>query len=386
MGLLDSLNSDEGMQALGLLAAAGPSATPMSFGQRLFGAMQQDQARRTEAEDRKMRLQMQQMQMQQLMEAAAGRKKAAEQEQQRASYLGAIDSSQGPPMQMSVPRALASGLSLPEIGALMPKQEDPMAGFDKVSPKDYTPESLAMFVQTRNPGVLRAAQKDDKPPADWQLYQLSGAAQRGLTFDQWDQSRRRAGATNVSVNTGDKIPTALVKQQDDLIDRISTARSIDADLGAVAKQIEGGQLKFGPVRNLLNTGKNIAGVSDDESRAFGTFKSTLEKLRNDSLRLNSGVQTEGDAQRAWNELFQNINDTKFVGQRMKEIQAINQRAAKLQEYRLNVLRQNSGAGPLPQPPIEPAIDASGVPRAGAVEGGYRFKGGNPADPKNWEKL
>lgn len=362
-GLLDALNSDEGMQALGLLAAAGPSATPMSFGQRLFGAMQQDQARRTEAEDRKMRQQMQQMQMQQLREAAAARKKAAEQEQQRASYLGAIDSSQGPPMQMSVPRALASGLSLPEIGALMPKQEDPMAGIDKVSPKDYTPESLALFVQTRNPAVLRAVQKDDKPPADWQLYQLSGAAQRGLTFDQWDQSRRRAGATNVSVNTGDKIPTALVKQQDELIDRMSTARSIDADLGVVAKQIESGQLKFGPVRNLLNTGKNVAGVSDEESRAFGTFKSTLEKLRNDSLRLNSGVQTEGDAQRAWNELFQNINDTKFVSQRLKEIQAINQRAAKLQEYRLNVLRQNSGAGPLPAPPIDPVIEQPAKPSA-----------------------
>lgn len=77
MGLLDALNSDEGMQALGLLAAAGPSATPMSFGQRLFGAMQQDQARRTEAEDRKMRQQMQQMQMQQLLRQAS-RQKALE--------------------------------------------------------------------------------------------------------------------------------------------------------------------------------------------------------------------------------------------------------------------------------------------------------------------
>ncbi len=119
MGLLDALNSDEGQMALGLLAAAGPSATPMSFGQRLYGAMQQDQARRSEAEDRKMR---QQMQMRALLEGEAARKKAAEQEQSRLGYLGAIDSSQGPPMQFSMPRALAAGLSLPEIGALMPQQ------------------------------------------------------------------------------------------------------------------------------------------------------------------------------------------------------------------------------------------------------------------------
>jgi hypothetical protein len=43
-GLLDILNSDEGRMALGLLSAAGPQATPMSFGQRLQGAMGQQDA------------------------------------------------------------------------------------------------------------------------------------------------------------------------------------------------------------------------------------------------------------------------------------------------------------------------------------------------------
>ena len=35
-------------------------------------------------------------------------------------------------------------------------------------------------------------------------------------------------------------------------------------------------------------------------------------------------------------------------------------------------------------PEQPAKAAA--PKAGAVQGGYRFKGGNPADKNNWEKV
>jgi len=52
---LDGLNSDQGRMALGLLSAAGPSAVPQSFGQRINGAMAQFRQQKAEEDDRKMK-------------------------------------------------------------------------------------------------------------------------------------------------------------------------------------------------------------------------------------------------------------------------------------------------------------------------------------------
>lgn len=197
MGLLDN---DGAMLGLSLLAAAGPSATPMSFGQRLYGALQQDQARRNDAEDRKQRKAMQELQMQQLLAQAARQKQADQEMQQRRNYLGAVDPSAGPAMPVSTPRALAAGLSLPEIAALQPQQADPMAGIAKIDPKDYTPESFAAFVQTRNPAVLRKAEKPDLNS----LIVMGPDGRPMLNQALFDAKRRlaQAGATNVGVSYG----------------------------------------------------------------------------------------------------------------------------------------------------------------------------------------
>lgn len=58
MGLLDILQSDDGRLAMGLLAAAGPSAMPASFGQRAMGAIQGFDAWKQDQEDRKLKQQL----------------------------------------------------------------------------------------------------------------------------------------------------------------------------------------------------------------------------------------------------------------------------------------------------------------------------------------
>jgi hypothetical protein len=100
------------------------------------------------------------------------------------------------------------------------------------------------------------------------------------------------------------------------------------------QRIQGGDLDLGPVANTVAPVRNFFGMGNENSRNFQSLKSDLERMRNESLRLNSGVQTEGDAQRAWNELFQNLSDEQFVLQRMEEIQRLNEMA--IAERRANV--------------------------------------------------
>ncbi len=133
-GLLDVLNSDEGMQALGLLAAAGPSPTPMSFGQRLFGAMQQDQARRSATEERKLKQQFMQAQMQDMLAQAKQREAAAAKQGDAMKLLQSVVGSQDAPSQYGL---AGQGLSMGGVSEPMTPRRGGLAG--------ATPEQLLML-------------------------------------------------------------------------------------------------------------------------------------------------------------------------------------------------------------------------------------------------
>jgi hypothetical protein len=192
-------------------------------------------------------------------------------------------------------------------------------------------------------------------------------AREGLALQR---ERMASGSTD----NGKPLPTSALKMQQEALDAIGVSSSINADLGKLEQQIKDGKLSFGPVSNLANTGRNLAGMSNENSRNFATFRSNLERLRNESLRLNTGVQTDGDAQRAWNELFSSINDTDLVKQRLKEIQAINKRGVELQKLKVDSVRANYGKAPLETSGFEsvpPALGdaARGTPAAQAPASG-----------------
>lgn len=172
-----------------------------------------------------------------------------------------------------------------------------------------------------------------------------------------------------------KLPTSALKMQQEELDAIGTNSAINADLAAMGAQIESGELQLGPVKNLTAKAKNFLGASDESSKNLASFQATLEKLRNDSLRLNKGVQTEGDAVRAWNEMLANINDPKLVKQRLGEIQKINERAANLRRMNVDSIRSNFGVDPMDVGGYQNQPAAVGGGGAGGVDALLKKYGG-----------
>ena len=84
------------------------------------------------------------------------------------------------------------------------------------------------------------------------------------------------------------LPAAALKMQQESSTPSRHPQGINADLGGILGQIQSGALKLGPVANAVSAGKNFAGMSDTQSQNYASFKASLEKLRNDSLRLNKG--------------------------------------------------------------------------------------------------
>jgi hypothetical protein len=235
---------------------------------------------------------------------------------------------------------------------------------DLPMPEQWTPEWKENTVMTGE-GFLKKAEAELNRGVTMRGQDITMRGQ-----DMTDKRAREEGAANRSVSLRGQnltdvrareknaidaaaggystkpLPATALKMQNEGLEKLAIASNNNAELGQVLNQINEGKLNLGLASNLEGAARNYTGFSNESSRNLSSFKSKLEKLRNDSLRLNTGVQTDGDAQRAWNELFENINDQELVKQRLGEIQKINARGADLQKLQVENIRGNYNAAPI----------------------------------------
>jgi len=186
-------------------------------------------------------------------------------------------------------------------------------------------------------------QLGDKFGMDLKLKQMELDQSKSLADERYnrDVELKRLGIEQAQ---NKPLPSPIVKEQQKIRDQIASAVQMNNMLSGFEKQLDEGKLNLSLTGNAANQALNYAGLATDESTNFSNFQAGMEKMRNDSLRLNSGVQTEGDAQRAWNELFKNINDEKVVKARLAEIRKYNDSAINFKKGDINAMRAEYGKG------------------------------------------
>lgn len=102
-----------------------------------------------------------------------------------------------------------------------------------------------------------------------------------------------------------KLSESALKHVGETMEKYDYLNQSATNASDILNDIESGKLDLGAIKNMVNSGRNMAGMSDEQSRSYAKYNQFIQSLVNDNLRLNKGVQTEGDAYRELKSLASN---------------------------------------------------------------------------------
>ena len=405
-GLLDFLNTDQGRMGLGLLAAAGPRTDGAGFGQRLqegmgsFDAYKQNQLKTKHAE-------MQMLQAQAEMEAA---KQAAAMAQRKREAL--------PTLFGGGSAALSPLMGEPDLGIL------PSAGRAAVPSRldvqralaaGYSPEEIQKLDGLRNVGMDKVARtvKGMQGGREVEMQMDDFGRQVGQGMEQYRAPIEMAlGNKKELLDPYNRQPLAS----------FNMGQSPDSVAGN-AVTIRGQNMTDARARDLnsikLSEKKSVEDLTKGgQIASFDTMLGTLDRLsKHPGLARSVGVVgafptmpgSESANFKAELDTFQSQAFLPMVSQ-LKGMGALSDAEGKKLTAAVGALNPAMGekafresigrittemdaarARVSGQPTPKQDGGASGnwdkppVPMKGMVQGGYKFKGGDPSNQANWEK-
>ena len=148
----------------------------------------------------------------------------------------------------------------------------------------------------------------------------------------------------------------LAKDEDADYVLAKDATNLATDAYGYINRIKSGEIKFGFKDRASISARNAFGSQDPDVIARNDYDKFLIQLTNESLRLNKGTQTEGDAQRALQEV-KSAESAADAARAMNKLAEIN--ARRVSDAKTSVERRRANAGykdvvvPIDVPKFEP---------------------------------
>ena len=162
---------------------------------------------------------------------------------------------------------------------------------------------------------------------------------------------------------------------------LGTASKLSGEAKAKIGQMTSSLQSLDELQSLIEQGKKPAYITS-ETPYVGQFISdkpvdvVTRKLSDDIGRLRSGGAINQDEEKRFRNMLPRPGDSKEIA--LNKIQGIRDEfLTRSNVYGIQNPQESFGLLQKQQ---------SIVPKVGIIEGGYKFKGGNPTDPKNWEKV
>ncbi len=183
-----------------------------------------------------------------------------------------------------------------------------------------------------------------------QAMTLDGQQHALSVAGQWNPGGKNAGGAS-------PLPVSALKELLGVEDALGGTQVLADIIGKNAARLADGSLQVTPGSALLARGRTFAGIATPGDVNYNEWQADLTKIVNESLRLNKGVQTEGDAQRAANELM-SANDPATAAAALKRLANFNRQAVELQQRKAALINGNYGRTTSPGA-MPSAVDAFG---------------------------
>lgn len=395
MGLLD-FTPDQAESLLnfgkGLLAAGGPSRTPVSFGQAFANGIDSMQAGDQFALRQKaLKQQMEQEQYQtEQMRLAAERQKRVQ--ALAAKYgnqaISALSNGQGPTVENAA--AMTSGAPSFDYKGYANElaQYDPMASLQlqtalqQKAPKMETvkPGETLGYVDTAGKwNQVFNAPSDDPLNPNKPFMLKDGQIVPNKAYQDYELARASAGAARtkvevpVSVNTakafGSEFGGIAAKTVSDAIESANGAAATLENVSRIKKAVADGALAgpmAGTYQTILQIGQNLGATGKDTAEKLKNTAVLMQGMAKEELNAAAMMKGQGQITESERSILRNasIGDiTKFTGPQIVELTNALEKVAKAKISRAQQLHGKMRA----DPNLQPISDYFSVPSAGPAE-------------------